>query len=238
VRCLLVLAPLLFTFTFALAESASAEDVPALLRRTVEAYGGTEALARVVAVRERGEVRPRQRHPGEVGRVLRVFQGAERLRVEIEYSAGAREVRLLDGSRGWRDGVAVSGPLLDSMAIQAARLALPRLLQEQSGALIDRGSVTRGEAPRRQLELPLGGARALVVEIDPDTGRILRSVGRLAMGDGGAMEFVTEYDDFRDVDGVVFAFRERNFAGGVETAETVLESVELLAAPPEDAFAP
>lgn len=233
---LAVLAPLLVALS--LADAASGEDLSALVRRTLDAYGGAEALAQGVAVRERGAVHPKQRHPGEVGKLQRLFQGAARLRVEIDYSDGVREVRVLDGPRGWRDGVPVAGPLLDSMAVQAARLALPQLLQEHAGALIDRGSVTRDEAERRRLELPLGGARSLVVEIDPATGRILRSVGRLAMGEAGAMEFVTEYDDFREVGGVLFAFRERNFAGAVETAETVLESVELLAAPPDGAFEP
>jgi hypothetical protein len=52
------------------------------------------------------------------------------------------------------------------------------------------------------------------------------------------MEFVTEYGDFRKVGGVLFAFRERNFAGGTYTAETVLDTVELLDAAPSGAFAP
>jgi len=236
VRRLVAFTPLLVAV--ALADAACAEDLSALLGRTLEAYGGAEALAQVGAVRERGEVHPKRRHTGEVGKLLRLFQGAARLRVEIDYSGGAREVRVLDGPRGWRDGVAVSGPLLDSMAVQAARLALPWLLHQRAEALIDRGSTTADGAPRRRLELPLGGALALAVEIDPETGRILRSVGRLGMGGGSPMEFVTEYGDFREVGGVLFAFRERNFAGGLETAETVLESVELLDASPEDAFAP
>lgn len=221
-----------------IASTASAEEISALLQRTLDAYGGVELLSKVVAVRQRGEVHPKRRHVGEVAALLRLFQGAEQLRVEIAYSGGAPEVRVLDGPQGWRDAVAVSGPLRDSMAIQAARLALPLLLHERADALIDRGSVPGGGAARRKLELPLAGASSLLVEIDSESGRILRSVGRLSMGAGGAMEFVTEYSDFRKVGGVLFAFRERNFAGGMVTAETVLDTVELLDAAPSGAFAP
>lgn len=218
--------------------TASADDLSALLKRTLDTYGGVEALSKVGAVRQRGKVHPKRRHAGEVGKLLRLFQGAERLRIEIAYSSGAQEVRVLDGAHGWRDAVAVSGPLRDSMALQAARLALPRLLNERADALIDRGGRSSGGTARRQLELPLGGGLVLVIEIDSENGRILRSIGQLSMNGGAAMEFVTEYSDFREVGGLLFAFRERNFAGGTFTAETVIDTVEILDAPPSDAFAP
>jgi hypothetical protein len=40
------------------------------------------------------------------------------------------------------------------------------------------------------------------------------------------------------VDGVLFAFREGNWANGSTTGETVLEKVELLASVPAEAFRP
>lgn len=218
--------------------ATSAEELSSLLERTLEAYGGIEALSKVGAVRQRGEVHAKRRHVGEKGTLLRLFQGAERLRVEIAYSGGTREVRVLDGPHGWRGGVPVSGALRDSMAVQAGRLALPLLLHERADALIDRGSVTRDGSARRQLELPLGETLSLEVEIDPESGRILRSVGRLVMGKAGAMEFATEYEDFREVDGVLFAFREHNLVGETQTAETILDTVELLDETPPGAFAP
>jgi hypothetical protein len=52
------------------------------------------------------------------------------------------------------------------------------------------------------------------------------------------MNFETHYDDFRKVDGVLFAFKEINFASGTKTADTALNKIELLKAAPEGAFEP
>jgi len=52
------------------------------------------------------------------------------------------------------------------------------------------------------------------------------------------MNFETHYDDFRKADGLLFAFKEVNFASGTKTAETVLSKIELLKAAPEGAFEP
>jgi len=52
------------------------------------------------------------------------------------------------------------------------------------------------------------------------------------------MTFETRYDDFRTVDGRLFAFKETNFASGTKTADIVLSKIELLKAPPPGAFKP
>jgi hypothetical protein len=46
------------------------------------------------------------------------------------------------------------------------------------------------------------------------------------------------YDDFRTVDGRLFAFKETNCAGGTKTADIVLSKIELLKAPAPGAFKP
>src|SRR5436309_2685816 len=71
-----------------------------------------------------------------------------------------------------------------------------------------------------------------------ETGRILFTAGTTKSGSAGPMTFETRYDDFQTVEGRLFAFKETNFAGGMKTAEIVLTKVELLNAPPADAFKP
>ena len=123
-------------------------------------------------------------------------------------------------------------------------------LLERRSELRDLGTVERNGNTRRVLELPLGGGLSLTAEIDPGTGRILRSTARSAgamggksMSVGGApggmtVEFATTYDDFRKVDGVMFAFREGNFAMGQSTGETRLEKVEVLKELPAGTLTP
>ena len=52
------------------------------------------------------------------------------------------------------------------------------------------------------------------------------------------MNFETAYDDYRTVDGLLFAFKETNLASGTKTADTVLSSIQLLPAAPEKEFRP
>jgi hypothetical protein len=87
--------------------------------------------------------------------------------------------------------------------------------------------------------LALQPAPGLVVEaaIDARSGRIVRSRGT-SRDPGMPLEFITSYEDFRKVDGVLVAFRERNWANGQATGETVLERVEFPKTVPASAFRP
>ena len=85
------------------------------------------------------------------------------------------------------------------------------------------------------MALALPGALELVAEIDPASGRIVRSSGAMP-GPGGKMEFATAYSDFRPVAGVLFAHHEESWAGGQHTGATDLQRVELLPAAPPGAF--
>ena len=88
----------------------------------------------------------------------------------------------------------------------------------------------------RALALEVAPGLVVEAELDPATGRILRSRG--ATSSGPAIEFVTTYADFRTVGGLLFAFREGNWANGATTGETVLTAVELLARQPDGVFRP
>lgn len=210
-----------------------------LLEKVVGAYGGERALSQVVVLRETGRVGSKMR--GVEGELLRVYRSPGDLRVEISYPGTEREVRVLSGKNGWRQGRPVSGPPFDAMVLQAARLALPRNLLEAAGKVEDLGAVQRDGRSLRVLSFPLGEGISMRVEIDPATGRILRSAGRSESGRGGmpgGIEFITEYGDFREVDGVLFPFREKNIAMGTHTGDTVLDRIEILAAAPEGSFRP
>ncbi len=240
-----LLAAVLFAWP---AVSSGADEVGELLRKSVDAYGGEKALANL-AFRESGTLTTTM-GGAEAGTITRMYRRPDKLRVEVSLPGQAPETRILDGKKGWQQGKKASGMVLGAMVLQAARFALPLNLFERRGELKDLGTATRDGRSLRVLELPLGADLSLTAEIDPATGRILRSTARTvgvmggkSMSVGGTagrmvVEFATTYDDFRKVDGILFAFREGNFAMGQRTGDTVLEKVEILGQLPAGALKP
>lgn len=234
-RSALVLLTLLLVVP---APSFAADGLDPLVRKVIDAYGGEKALRKAATRRDSGKVNSTMSRG--VGTVTRTYQRPDRLRVEIRFPGEGGEIRVLDGGKGWRQGQEVSGAQLDSMALQAARLALPLALLERRASLSDAGSVTRDGKSLRAIEYPPAAGMRMVVEIDPGTGRIVRTTGSSRSGTEApvTIEFVTEYDDFRKVGGVLIPFREQNFAMATRTGETILERVEVGKAFPAGTFKP
>lgn len=223
---------------FALGLSASAaENFAALLDKMARAYGGREQLAKISTLRETGRVEAVIRM-GNSGSLLRVFEPPLKLRVEVGEAAHEREVRALENGEAWRDGVKVAGVAYDAMLLQALRLDLPQELLSHSGALVERKPMEYRGKELRVLELPMDRGMSLTAGIDPATGRILFSRGVSANLPNGPISFETYYDDFREVDGRLFAFKEINMAGGFKTAETFLSKIEVLPANLDHPFDP
>ncbi|MBV8516659.1 MAG: hypothetical protein JO197_04575 [Acidobacteria bacterium] len=192
--------------------AAASLRAASLADEVVAAYGGRAALAKISAVRETGTVVSMMR--SGTGNTVRTFAFPDRLSVAITYPQSS-ELRDVDGARGWQNGKEASGAQLDAMALQAARLNAPRLLAEHAA------DVKQDGASKLVVTLPRG--LALALEIDPKTHYIVHSAGTLT----GGMAFETNYSDFRNVGGVVFAFHEENVAGGMATGTTTLTNVEL-----------
>lgn len=229
------------------AASLGADEVLGLLKKSVDAYGGEKALAALV-FRESGRLVATMRG-GKEGTITRIYRRPDQLRVEVSFPGETPEVRILDGKKGWRQGQKATGMPLDAMVLQAARFGLPLNLLQRRGEVKDLGTVARDGKALRVVALPLGGNSSMTAEIDPATGHILRSTAKSAGGmggmsmsvggtPGGEVEFATTYDDFRKADGILFAFKEGNFAMGQHTGDTVLEKVEVLKALPDRALMP
>ncbi|MGE5189034.1 MAG: LolA family protein [Gemmatimonadota bacterium] len=226
--------------------SRGADEVLDLLKKSVNAYGGEKALSKLV-FSETGKLSTTMRGERE-GTITRIYQRPDKLRVEVSFPGQTPEVRVLDGRKGWRQGEEASGMPFDAMVLQAARFALPLNLLERRSEVKDLGTVTLDGKELRVLELPLGGTLSVTAEIDPATGRIMRSAAKTGGGMGGmsmsmggmpgVIEFATTYADFRKVDGILFAFREGNFAMGQHTGDTHLEKIEVLQELPPGALTP
>lgn len=216
-------------FALALAAPAGVRAAPgpgpagALVDAVLEAYGGRAALAGVKAYRMEGTVGSVMRGTGAL---VRTFARPDRLKIALDYP-GHPETRILDGAQGWRsDGkgnlLPAEGFLLTSMLLQAARADLPWLLDERRETLRLLAPMDGGKI--QGLEVPVGQGLTLTVYVEIATGRIVRSSGVLS-SPGMSTNFATDYGDFRTVDGVLFPFREANFAANQSTGETIVTKV-------------
>lgn len=195
-----------------LAASAHAQSLDDVVSNVMKEYGGTAAWQKVTTIRETGKVVPTM---GKDGATTRFWQKPDKLRVEIVYPANT-ELRIVDGDHGTRNGKEATGPGLDAMKLQEARLELPLLLVAKRASLKDLG-VHDGF---RAVEIPLSASLTVTVDIDPKSWHIVRSAGKTS-----GLEFIVDYSDFRRVDGLLFAFVEAGTAQGMPTAKTTLDAV-------------
>ena len=203
------------TMLFLIAMTASAAS---LADEVIAAYGGRNAWKDVQAVKQSGTIHAMR---GD-GATTRELVRPDKLRVTIRYPQ-SEEVRVVNGDSGSRDGQAVTGPMLDAMILQAARVDLPMLLIDRAGSVTDRGTTKRDGVVYRVLEVALPRSMKVTLEVDPRTHRIVRSIGSMP-----SMSFETIYSDFRTIDGRLFAMHETNIAAGTTTGETSIEKVEVV----------
>ncbi len=209
------LAALLLAFV---ALPALASDFDKLVDGVIAAYGGEAAWKSLASIEEKGSITSAM---GGHGAMTRTWQRARKLRVEIVYPDHT-ELRDVDGATGTHNGKPVTGMQLDAMVLQWARLAIPALLVEQRTHLKDLGE----KEGLRLIEIPFSDTLTIMAAVDPKTFHIIRSASK-GTGGGQTIEFVTEYKDLRKEGGLLFAFTEENFAQGMKTADTKIESVSV-----------
>ena len=222
---------LLYALTLLIAGSVSAaESKQEIFTRVAAAYGATAPAAMV----ETGTTNSLRR--GE-GALLRHYKGPDRFRIEIRYPSGT-EIRAMVGADAWMQAVAATPALRGAVALQAARMALPWNMLAMQLSALDLGALSSPEGKTmRAFELALEDKLKLVVEIDPDTGYILRSRGIQTIGNN-SMEFATAYSDFRRENGRMHPYREEHYAMGQHTGNSVITKIDYPKSIPDSVFMP
>lgn len=206
-------------------------EVHQIVAGVVAAYGGEATLREVRAYRAEGLLTAAQER--RQGDLVRWFERPDRSRTEIRYPDRG-ELRVTRGGQGWagaddRRLEPVSGPFLQSMLLQTARLDLPFRLMEQESLLV---MLEPDGEERHVLRLDLGAGMLLDCHIREKSHRIEKVSVRLEGASPMVLE--AELNEFRFVHGVLFPFREDTFAGGRKTAITRFRNVELNpSVPPE-----
>lgn len=189
-------------------QAAPAEDpsLSRLLARTFRMYGGVDALLGVGGIRVRGVVDDGAAAPGSRPELERLLQPPRRFRATVSLGGLDRETLVLDGGRAFRDGAEVTGLLrADQIRLEAARAFLPAALARERTALVDRGEAMRAGRRVRLVELRLHRDAVLTAELDPASGRILRTLTRV-----GRRETAVTYARLRTISGVLFPFAEEH----------------------------
>jgi hypothetical protein len=212
---------------------AQSPDKQAVLDRVIDAYGGEKNLRKLDSViQEWGFVALMGNRHGTDIRTIRI---PDQLRVELRYP-DKTETRMLNGEVGhviFNETTAkAAAPLQrDAMRLQLMRLYSPLVLRDKSDSVT---LVMDGEYCA--LSLLENGVRADYL-INQETWRIEKVVGTLSVN-GTEMQFLTEYSDFKFVDGALVHQKENKYAGGVNTAKLQLRRITFDAPLDEGSFTP
>lgn len=205
----------------------SAADLGDLLSRVEKTYGGSEAVQKIGSYRVEGRTQSRMHNA--TGELVREYRSPDRLKVVIEYPSKS-EVRVLDGEYAWRGAKTgvhpVEGPMRSAMDYQLLRSDLPGVLLRNRDRLTDGGVKEHEGGRHRIIVLAWSKTVEMRYRVDLESFRITQVESVLNMG-GRTVIFATSFDDFRLVDGVLFPFRETNYASGAHVADTFVDRVVL-----------
>lgn len=213
--------------------SAEPGDLGAALERIIQVYGGEENVRKLDNVIQEWSVVALMgnRH----GTDTRSVQVPGRLKVELIY-AHKQETRVLKDDTGYvifRDGIPTIAKDMqrDAMRLQLMRLYSPLALRDR----IDNLSMAEQEG-FLYLTLRENGLRADYV-VNKENWRIEKVVGTMSIN-GNEMNFLTEYSEFKLVDGVLVHHRENKYAGQVNTAVLNLNKITIEARFADETFSP
>lgn len=197
-------------------------DRQAVLESLISAYGGEENLRKLDNVIEEWSVVAlmSNRHGTDTRSIL----VPDQLKVELVYP-DKQEIRTLNGDAGSVifDGAAAEParpPQRDAMRLQLMRLYSPLVLRDKADAV-----TLVSDEDYLALSLSEHGVQADYL-VNPDTWQIEKVVGTLDMA-GNTMTFLTEYSDFKYVDGVLVHHKENKYAGQVNTAILHLHQITI-----------
>lgn len=209
---------------------AGNDSLAPLFEKIAAAYGATPPIA----MREAGNMTSFRKG---TGLLLRLYQAPDRFRIVIGYDSGP-EVRTMLGTLAWQQDEPASEELRGAIMLQCARIVLPWNLLAAKKTVRDLGTVVDANGKTLQsIEVPINEAMKLIADVDPETGRILRSRSIQSVGDGKALEFTTLYSNFRTEHGRQHALTEQHYIMGQLIGQSTIEMVDYPPTLPEDAFA-
>lgn len=190
-----------------------------VFEKLVHAYGGAEKIQNMGVVYQEGVTHSNARNTE--GKLTRQFSYPDKMQLKIAYDEYP-ELRELRGVEAFADGKEANPPFRIAVILQATRLMLPRFLLDNRDKLSVLPSADKNVMT---FQLDFLDDLSVVAQVDVNTGYILYSEGRGNFS-GMPMSFATSYEDFREVDGRIVAFKETHFAMGAQRGFSVLNTVK------------
>jgi hypothetical protein len=226
-KALLIL--LVFTFSGEL----RASDINTILDKIILTYGGEQNLLKLDNMVQEWDmlalIGNRQ------GSEVRSVRAPGQLRAHLSYPEKF-ETRILNDDSAYtvfgnNPPETVSGIQKDAMKLQLMRVYSPLMLQKklESLSLVEQGDMLA-------ISLVENGLHVHYL-VNQENWQIEKVAGSLMAG-GREIQFLTEYSDFRFVDGVLMHFHESKFAAGTNTAKLQMRKVTLDADLEDDLFKP
>ncbi len=188
-----------------------------ILDKMVASYGGAAALEKLNAPYKQEWALTAIARNNEKGSDHRTIDLPNKLKIELTYPSKS-ETRILDGAKGvkiydQKNRRQATGPGLDAMRLQRMRLYNPLLLKQRQAEIQinfqDKDYYLLGLREENIFTLYYVNRKSLLID---------KVKGTLSMG-GMSMSFLTQYSDYKKVEGVMMAHKEVKFAGKVNTAE-------------------
>lgn len=216
---LLFVLPLLLIALYA--ENLSSNTI---IDNMISAYGGEKALQQLNNYNQVWHIETKTTDTN--GTDERIVNMPSSLTTKLTYPHKS-EMRILHNDFGIkkygdRESQA-KGPMLDAMKLQLMRLYSPLVLQSKKEKI-----KLLSQDKYYKLILHQGSITAEYF-VSKTTYLIEKVIGRLTIG-SQQMEFLTFYDDYKDVNGVMIPYIEIKYAGNVNTAIMHLKETNFIQA--------
>ena len=195
-------------------------DVQTVLDQLVQTYGGESNLRKMDSMVQEWDMTALMGN--RQGTDTRSIRAPDQLRVDLSYPKKT-ETRVLNGDSAFvifegTEPKQVSGMQRDAMRLQLMRLYSPLMLRNKidSVSLIEEGGMMA-------LSLVENGVHVYYM-INKENWHIEKVAGSLLMN-GNEIQFLTEYSDFKTIEGVLMHQKENKFASGMNTAVLQLRKV-------------
>lgn len=199
---------------------AQGSDLQTVLNQLVNTYGGEDNLRKMDSMVQEWDMTALMGN--RQGTDTRYIRAPDQLRVDLNYPKKS-ETRVLNSETAFvlfegTEPKEVSGMQRDAMRLQLMRLYSPLMLRNK----IESVSLTE-EGGLLALSLVENGVHVHYM-INKENWHIEKVAGSLLMN-GNEIQFLTEYSDFKVIEGILVHQKENKFAGGMNTAVLQLRKI-------------
>ena len=199
---------------------SQSSDVQAVLDKLIQTYGGESNLRKMDSMVQEWDMTALMGN--RQGTDTRSIRAPDQLRAELSYPQKS-ETRVLNGNSAFvifegAEPKEVSGMQRDAMRLQLMRLYSPLMLRNKINSVS-----LKEEGGLMALSLVENGAHVHYM-INRENWHIEKVAGSLLVK-GKEIQFLTEYSDFKVIEGVLMHQKENKFAAGMNTAVLQLRKI-------------